>query len=52
VEAHSELQGEKWVSLKTPMDVPAITWSREFHSPRSYQEMEVVLARPRSGSTF
>jgi hypothetical protein len=29
MEAHSELRGEKWVSLKLPMDAPAIVWSHE-----------------------
>jgi hypothetical protein len=29
VEARSELQGEKWVSIKSPMDMLAITWSHE-----------------------
>jgi hypothetical protein len=52
VEARSELRGEKWVSLKPPMDVPAIAWSHEAHSPRSYREMEPVLTRQKSGSTF
>jgi hypothetical protein len=40
VEARSELWGEKRVSLKPPMDAPAIMWSHEAHSPRSYREME------------
>jgi hypothetical protein len=52
MEARSELWGEKWVSLKPPMDMPAIAWSREVHSPRSYREMELALTRPRSGSAF
>jgi hypothetical protein len=40
VEARSELWGEKRVSLKPPMDVPAIAWSHEAHSPRSYHEID------------
>ena len=39
MEARSELRGEKRVSLKSPMDAPAITWSCEVHSPRSYCEI-------------
>jgi hypothetical protein len=52
VEACSELQGKKWVSLKPPMDALKITWSREVHSPRSYRENDLALTRPRSGSAF
>jgi hypothetical protein len=52
VEARSELRGEKWVSLKLPMDAPAIAWSREVHNPRSYREKELALTRHKSGSTF
>jgi hypothetical protein len=29
MEAHSKLQGEKRVSLKPPMEAPAIAWSHE-----------------------
>jgi hypothetical protein len=52
VEARSELRGEKRVSLKPPINVPAIVWSREIHSPWSYHEKELVLAKQSSGSAF
>jgi hypothetical protein len=49
MEAHSELWGEKRVSLKPPMDVPAIAWSHEAHSPRSYREKELALTKHEIG---
>jgi hypothetical protein len=52
MESRSELQGKKWVALKMPMDAPAIAWSREVHSPRSYREIELALTKPRSGNAF
>jgi hypothetical protein len=52
VEDRSELRGEKWVALKPPMDAPAIVWSHEADSPRSYREMESVLTRQKSGNAF
>jgi hypothetical protein len=54
VELYSELWREKRVSLKLPMDTPAIAWSREAHHPRSYRrkQKELALARPRNRSAF
>jgi hypothetical protein len=52
VEARSELRGKKRVALKPPMDAPAIVWSHEVDSPRSYREMEPVLTRQKSGTAF
>jgi hypothetical protein len=52
VEACNELWGKKWVSLKPPMDAPAIMWSHEAHSPMSYCEKKLVLNKWRSGSAF
>jgi hypothetical protein len=50
VEARGELRGEKKFPSKPPLDVPAIAWSHEAHSPRSYREMEPALTRQKSGS--
>jgi hypothetical protein len=52
MEACSGLRGEKWVSLKPPMDAPAIMWSCESHNPRSYHKKELALTKMRSGSAF
>jgi hypothetical protein len=52
MEALGELQGEKWVVLKPPIDPPTIAWSREVHNPRSYREKELALTRQNLRSAF